>query len=87
MPLHKPREVLPGHRFDSAPSGYDFGDVMTQPQSSYSPLQVVSVVFAGANPRSNPRLQGSPNQIIIIIIIIIITISKNRYIFINWKRS
>lgn len=42
---------------DGHPSGSSFGDVVSQPESSYSLGDVVSVTFQGANPRNNLRLE------------------------------
>ena len=42
---------------DGHPIKYDFGDVRTQPEVSYSLGDIVKVTFQGANPRNNLRLE------------------------------
>ncbi|MGC9781649.1 MAG: neutral/alkaline non-lysosomal ceramidase N-terminal domain-containing protein [Candidatus Heimdallarchaeota archaeon] len=42
-------------RFDDEPLGKDYGDVITQPNSSYNSGEKVVVEFVGANPRNNLR--------------------------------
>lgn len=46
---------LPPVVLDTAPKGKAFGDVLRQPDASYSPGQTVEVVFQSANPRNNLR--------------------------------
>jgi neutral ceramidase len=40
-----------------------FGDVMTQPKSTYSIGDVVNATFVGANPRNNLRLEGTFTEV------------------------
>lgn len=42
-------------KFDDDPMGKDYGDVLTQPNSSYNCEDKVLVEFIGANPRNNLR--------------------------------
>ncbi|MHA1121557.1 MAG: neutral/alkaline non-lysosomal ceramidase N-terminal domain-containing protein [Candidatus Heimdallarchaeota archaeon] len=42
-------------KFDDDPMGKDYGDVLTQPNSSYNCEENVFVEFIGANPRNNLR--------------------------------
>ncbi|KAI0129576.1 neutral/alkaline non-lysosomal ceramidase [Xylariales sp. AK1849] len=44
---------------DNAPLGQSFGEVTTQPNSTYAPGAVVNATFVGANPRNNLRLEGT----------------------------
>ncbi|MHA1463120.1 MAG: neutral/alkaline non-lysosomal ceramidase N-terminal domain-containing protein [Candidatus Heimdallarchaeota archaeon] len=46
-------------RFDNEPFGKDFGDVITQPNSSYKSGEKVITEFVGANPRNNLRTMDS----------------------------
>jgi neutral ceramidase len=46
---------LPPVLLDTAPKGKAFGDVLKQPDASYTPGQTVEVVFQSANPRNNLR--------------------------------
>lgn len=52
-------DFITGVVYDGAPSGSDFGDVLTQPNSSYATGDVVNTTFVGANPRNNLRLEGT----------------------------
>jgi neutral ceramidase len=45
--------------FDNPPFFKSFGEVLTQPNASYSPGDVITAVFVGANPRNNLRLEGT----------------------------
>ncbi|KAI1325051.1 Neutral/alkaline nonlysosomal ceramidase [Xylariaceae sp. FL0255] len=42
---------------DNAPLGSNFGDVTTQPSSSYARGAVINATFVGADPRNNLRLE------------------------------
>ncbi|KAI8955442.1 Neutral/alkaline nonlysosomal ceramidase [Xylaria longipes] len=44
---------------DNPPLGKKFGDVTTQPSSTYTRGAVAEAVFVGANPRNNLRLEGT----------------------------
>jgi neutral ceramidase len=44
---------------DQPPVGRKFGQVITQPQASYTIGSVVKTSFTGANPRNNFRLEGT----------------------------
>ncbi|KUI69634.1 Neutral ceramidase [Cytospora mali] len=52
-------DFIAGVVYDGAPLGSDFGDVVTQPKSSYAIGDVVNTTFVGANPRNNLRLEGT----------------------------
>jgi neutral ceramidase len=43
--------------YDNPPIGKSFGDVLTQPSSSYKVGAVISATFVGADPRNNLRLE------------------------------
>ncbi len=45
--------------FDDDPMGKDYGDVLTQPNSSYNCEDKVLVEFIGANPRNNLRMMDT----------------------------
>jgi len=45
--------------FDDKPLGKDFGDVETNANSSYNRGNTVKVVFWGAHPKNNHRIQGT----------------------------
>ncbi|WP_394845282.1 neutral/alkaline ceramidase [Pendulispora brunnea] len=49
----------PGVVFDAPAIGYNYGDVVTQPQASYARGQQVSVVFDGAHPKNNLHRGGT----------------------------
>ena len=53
------RELMPKHRFDEPPEGYGYGDVVTEALPSYTRGEIVTVKFAGANPRSNLKTQDT----------------------------
>lgn len=53
------REVMPQHRFDDPPEGLEFGDVVIDAVGPYTSGNVVSVKFAGANPRSDLKIQDT----------------------------
>lgn len=44
---------------DRAPFLKSFGDVVTQPETTFVPGETVCIVFVGANPRNDLRLEGS----------------------------
>jgi neutral ceramidase len=48
---------IAGVVYDNPPLFKSFGDVLTQPASSYSPGAVINATFVGANPRNNLRLE------------------------------
>lgn len=50
---------ITGVLFDAAPLGQSFGDVTSQPSSTYARGAVVNTTFVGANPRNNLRLEGT----------------------------
>lgn len=52
-------DFIAGVVFDGHPIGSPFGNVITQPNASYSVGSVVNVTFQGANPRNNLRLEGT----------------------------
>jgi len=45
--------------YDSPKIGSKFGDVITQPNPSYTIGSVINATFVGANPRNNLRLEGT----------------------------
>jgi neutral ceramidase len=45
--------------YDNPPFFQSFGDVLTQPGTSYTRGDVITAVFVGANPRNNLRLEGT----------------------------
>lgn len=49
--------------YDNPPFFTSFGDVLTQPKSSYSIGDVVNATFVGANPRNNLRLEGTFTEV------------------------
>ncbi|KAF4125605.1 neutral ceramidase [Geosmithia morbida] len=49
--------LSPGVVVDASPLGKSFGQVLSQPNSSYVLGDVVKVTFQGANPRNNLRLE------------------------------
>ncbi|KAG9200496.1 hypothetical protein G6514_007007 [Epicoccum nigrum] len=51
--------LITGVVYDSPGLGQSYGSVKTQPSSSYAAGAVVKVVFVGANPRNNLRLEGT----------------------------
>jgi neutral ceramidase len=53
------REFLPPVIFDEVPLGIAFGDVLTQPKSTYQRGNLVSAVFYGASPRNDFRIQDT----------------------------
>ncbi|HUT80546.1 MAG TPA: neutral/alkaline non-lysosomal ceramidase N-terminal domain-containing protein [Candidatus Bathyarchaeia archaeon] len=61
FPKHKSREkrLRLKVRYDDDPMGKNYGDVLTQPNSSYSYNEKVLVEFIGANPRNNPRIMDT----------------------------
>lgn len=50
-------DFITGVVFDGHPIGSPFGNVITQPNASYSIGSVVNATFQGANPRNNLRLE------------------------------
>lgn len=50
---------ITGVVFDNPPFFKSFGQVLTQPNSSYARGDVITAVFVGANPRNNLRLEGT----------------------------
>ncbi|UXI14872.1 syntaxin [Sarcoptes scabiei] len=57
--LEQEFSLKPGVFFDHPQSGHEFGDVLIQPLTSYTPEQTVEVKFIGANPRNNLRTDRS----------------------------
>lgn len=51
--------LITGVVYDGAPLGKPYGTVLTAPSPTYSPGAIVRVVFVGANPRNNLRLEGT----------------------------
>lgn len=51
--------LITGVVYDGAPLGKKFGQVLTDASASYSRGSLVKVVFVGANPRNNLRLEGT----------------------------
>ena len=51
--------LITGVVYDSAPIGKSFGQVLTQPSTSYAPGAVINATFQAANPRNNLRLEGT----------------------------
>jgi neutral ceramidase len=51
--------LITGVVYDSPGLGQSYGSVKTQPSSSYAAGAIVKVVFVGANPRNNLRLEGT----------------------------
>ena len=51
--------LITGVVYDRAPLGKSFGAVKTAPNPTYTSGDVVRVVFVGANPRNNLRLEGT----------------------------
>ncbi|KAG0650469.1 Neutral ceramidase 2 [Hyphodiscus hymeniophilus] len=51
--------LITGVVYDSAPLFKSFGQVLTQPATSYAPGAVINATFQGANPRNNLRLEGT----------------------------
>ncbi|VVC31571.1 Hypothetical protein CINCED_3A005975 [Cinara cedri] len=49
--------LLPSVMFDTAQSGYSFGDCIRQPPYSAHPGQTVDAKFVSGNPRNNPMLE------------------------------
>ncbi|KAL1592181.1 hypothetical protein SLS59_009837 [Nothophoma quercina] len=56
---NKSISLIRGVVYDGAPFGKKFGDVKTAPKATYSTGDAVQVVFVGANPRNNLRLEGT----------------------------
>jgi neutral ceramidase len=54
---------IAGVVYDNPPFFTSFGDVLTQPKSSYSIGDVVNATFVGANPRNNLRLEGTFTEV------------------------
>jgi len=50
---------ISGVVYDNPPFFKAFGDVISQPKSSYLRGDVISATFIGANPRNNLRLEGT----------------------------
>lgn len=50
-------DFIAGVVYDGVAIGSDFGDVVTQPNTSYTIGDVVNTTFIGANPRNNLRLE------------------------------
>ncbi|KAJ8112946.1 hypothetical protein OPT61_g4806 [Boeremia exigua] len=55
--------LITGVVYDSAGIGTSFGAIKTAPKASYTIGETVRVVFVGANPRNNLRLEGSYTSI------------------------
>lgn len=51
--------LFPGVLYDTAPSSYSFGSVITQPAKTYKAGDVIKVRFQGANPRNNLRQENT----------------------------
>lgn len=51
--------LITGVVFDGAPVGNSFGDVLVQPNTTYTAGSVINATFVGANPRNNLRLEGT----------------------------
>ena len=56
---NKSISLIRGVVYDGAPFGKKFGDVKTAPKATYTTGDEVQVVFVGANPRNNLRLEGT----------------------------
>ena len=56
---NKSISLIRGVVYDGAPFGKKFGDVKTAPKATYTTGDAVQVVFVGANPRNNLRLEGT----------------------------
>lgn len=56
---NKSLSLITGVLYDSTPWGKDFGDVKTDVRRVYHSGDMVQVVFVGANPRNNLRLEGT----------------------------
>lgn len=52
-------DFITGVVYDGSPIGTSYGDVLTDPNPSYTIGSVVNVTFQGANPRNNLRLEGT----------------------------
>ena len=54
-------QMMPAPKFDAAPKGQSFGDIVPgyDVKSSYKIGETVSAKFVSANPRNNQRTQGT----------------------------
>jgi neutral ceramidase len=51
--------LIAGVVYDNPAVGKSFGEVLSQPASSYAPGAVINATFQGADPRNNLRLEGT----------------------------